>query len=112
MRPRLSEKYADEREEICARLLAILELDEKGAFILATIDADAERQNKIMAMKDEIRKCFSCCNMSPFKPSATCKRPYLSVVKNILRKQGYTIVGNDYTTKPDHVKTTRYYVFR
>ena len=112
MRPKMSEKYAEEREEICSRILAILELDEKGAFLLSTLDADTEKQNKIMEMKDEIRKCFSCCNMSPFKPSATCKRPYLSVVKNILKKQGYTFIGNDYTTRSEHIKTIRYYVFR
>ena len=112
MRPKMSEKYAEEREEICSRILAILELDEKGAFLLSTLDADTEKQNKIMEMKDEIRKCFSCCNMSPFKPSATCKRPYLSVVKIILKKQGYTFIGNDYTTRSEHIKTIRYYVFR
>ena len=112
MRPKLSEKYAEEREEICSRILNILELDDNGAFILSTLDADVERQNKIMELKDEIRMYFSCCNMSPFKPSATCKRPYLSVARNILRKHGYTFIGNDYTTKPDHVKTIRYYIFR
>jgi hypothetical protein len=112
MRPKLSEKYTEEREKICSRILEILELDEKGAFVLLDLDSNIEMQNKIMDMKDEIRKCFSCCNMSPFKPSATCKRPYLSVAKNILRKQGYTFIGNDYTTRPAHVKTTRYYIFR
>jgi hypothetical protein len=112
MRPKLSEKYVEEREEVCSRILEILGLDEKGAFVLLDLDSDIERQNKIMDMKDEIRRYFSCCNMSPFKPSATCKRPYLSVARNILRKQGYTFIGNDYTTKPDYIKTTRYYVFR
>ena len=55
MRPKLSEKYAEEREEICSRILNILELDDNGAFILSTLDADVERQNKIMELKDEIR---------------------------------------------------------
>lgn len=112
MRPKLSEKYAVEREEICARIINVLELDEKSAFILSHLDADIDRQNKIIGMMDDVRKCFSCSNLTPFKSNAQCKRPYLSIARNVLRKQGYTFISNDYTTKPDHVKTIRYYVFR
>jgi hypothetical protein len=42
MRPKLSEKYVEEREEVCSRILEILGLDEKGAFVLLELDSEIE----------------------------------------------------------------------
>ena len=91
MRIKLCEKYKQEREAICEKLMAILQLDANQSFLLCDLDADQEKQEKIMAMKDEIQKCFAVSSITPFKPNiTTTKRPYLNIIRGILRQQGYT----------------------
>ena len=46
------------------------------------------KQNKILEMKEDIRKVFECSTISSFKPKFECKRPYLNIVceKFMVRK--------------------------
>jgi hypothetical protein len=110
MRIKLSEKYQTEREEICNKLINILNLDEDKSFLLCDLDIDTEKQNKILEMKEEIQKHFACCTISSFKPNFECKRPYLNIVRSILKKQNYTFIGNDCTIKINNIpkKTIKY----
>ncbi len=114
MRIKLSEKYQNEREDICNRLISILKLDDNNSFLLCDLDNDEEKQNKILEMKEEIQKYFACSTISSFKPNFECKRPYLNIVRSILKKQNYTFIGNDYTIKINNVpkKTVKYMLFR
>ena len=114
MRPKLSEKYQNEREEICNKIITILDLKEDNTFILYDLDNDTEKQNRILDMKEEIKKVFECSTISSFKPNFECKRPYLNIIRSILRKQNYTFIGNDYTIKINSVpkKTIKYMLFR
>ena len=52
MRIKLSEKYQNEREEICNKIITILELTEDNTFLLCELDEDIEKQNK----KEEMEK--------------------------------------------------------
>jgi hypothetical protein len=74
MRIKLSDKYQNEREEICNKIITI----------------------------------------SSFKPNFDCKRPYLNIIRSILRKQNYNFIGNDYTIKINNnpKKTIKYVIFR
>ncbi len=114
MRVKLSEKYQIEREEICKRLIEILDLDSNNSFILFELDNDTEKQNKLMNMKEEIQKYFACSTFLAFKPNVACKRPCLSIIRNILRKQNYHFIGNDYTMKINNIpkKTIKYIIFK
>lgn len=114
MRPKLSEKYQNEREEICNKIITILDLKEDNTFILYDLDNDTEKQNRILDMKEEIKKVFECSTISSFKPNFECKRPYLNIIRSILRKQNYTFIGNDYTIKINSIpkKTIKYMLFR
>lgn len=114
MRIKLSEKYQNEREDICKRLIIILNLDENNSFLLCDLDNDTEKQNKIIEMKEEIQKYFACSTISSFKPNFDCKRPYLNIIRSILRKQNYNFIGNDYTIKINNIpkKTIKYVIFR
>ena len=87
MRIKLSEKFPIEREEICNKIISILELDENKSFLLCELDNDIEKQNKILEMKEERQKYFSVSCISSFRPNFDCKRPYLNIVRSILRKQ-------------------------
>ena len=114
MRTKLSEKYQKEREEICFKIIDILNLDENKSFVLYNLDNDIEKQNKLLEMKENIQKYFACSTISSFKSNFECKRPYLNIVRNILRKQNYNFIGNDVTIKIDNVskKTIKYIIFR
>ena len=59
MRIKLSEKYLSEREDICNKLLNIIELDAEGCFLLSNLDLDTDKQNKILEMKDKIKDFFA-----------------------------------------------------
>jgi hypothetical protein len=87
MRIKLSDKYQTEREHICNRIIDILGLKDDKTFLLYDLDNDIEKQNKIIEMKEEIQQYFACSTISSFKPNFECKRPYLNIIRGILRKQ-------------------------
>ena len=55
MRVKLSEKFKDERKEICNKLIEILDLDDNNCFYLCDLDNNTGKQNAILDMKDEIK---------------------------------------------------------
>ena len=114
MRIKLSEKFQKEREDVCDKIINILNLTEDNTFLLCDLDNDIEKQNKILELKEEIKKYFACSTISSFKPNFECKRPYLNIVRSILKKQNYTFIGNDYTIKINNIpkKTIKYILFR
>ena len=115
MRAKLCDKYKNEREEICKKLIDILNLDVNNSFLLHELDVNIEKQNKIMAMKEEIQKCFACSTISSFKPNFECKRPYLNIVKSILRQQNYLFNGISIVIKLENgepTTTMKYHIFR
>jgi len=48
MRIKLSEKYKNERQQICEQIIDIINLDETGSFLLSEIDENIDKQNKII----------------------------------------------------------------
>ena len=115
MRVKLCEKYKIEREEICKKLIDILKLDVNNSFLLYDMDSDTDKQTAILNMKEEIQRCFACSTISSFKPNFECKRPYLNIVKSILRQQNYLFNGTSIVIKSKNgeSKTTKkYYIFR
>lgn len=115
MRIKLSEKFVNEREEICDKIMSILNLGDDGCILLSELDLDINKQNKIIELKEEIKKYFAVSTISSFKPNFECKRPYLNIIRNILRQQGYIFEGKDYWFKYDNgtlKRTIIYKIFR
>jgi len=114
MRVKLCDKYKIEREEICKKIIDILKLDTKNSFLLSELDANIEKQTAILNMKEDIQKCFAVSSISTFKPDRECKRPYLNLVRGILRQQGYFFEGKDHCEKKDYneKRTMKYFIFR
>lgn len=115
MRVKLCDKYKLEREEICKKLINILQLDYNNSFVLCELEKDIEKQTAILNMKEEIQLCFACSEISSFKPNFECKRPYLNIVRGILRKEGYTFENSNilYRLKNgNYRKTMKYKIFR
>ena len=115
MRVKLCEKYKIEREEICKKIIDILKLDVNNSFLLYDLDDDKDKQSAILNMKEDIQKCFACSTISSFKPNFECKRPYLNIVKSILRQQKYLFNGTSVVIKlenGDYITTKKYHIFR
>ena len=114
MRIKLCIQYKQEREDMCRKIIEILQLDSNNSFLLSELDADIDKQTRILDMKEDIRKIFACSEISSFKPNFECKRPYLNIIRGILRKQNYNFIGIDYTIKINNVpkKTIKYIIFR
>ena len=116
MRVKLSEQYPKEREDICNRLLTILDLKEDNTFLLCDLDEDILKQEKILAMKEEIPKYFAVSSIATFKPcNESTKRDYLNIIRGILRQQGYSFVSSEKSIKDENgvfKKIRKYYVFR
>ena len=113
-RTKLSEKYHDEREEICKKLLEIVGTE----FYLCDLDNDPEKQAAILALKDDIQKCFVIGTIAAFRPCLAndVKRDYLNILRAILKQQVYTMEGKNNFKKLNDggafQKTIKYKIFR
>ena len=115
MRQKLKDKYQKEREEYCNKIITILQLDDNNSFLLCDLDEDIDKQNELLAMKDEIKKCFTVSDISTFKPHCECKKPYLNMVRSILRQQNYTVNYEPHIINYENnlfKKTIKYRIFR
>jgi hypothetical protein len=92
---KLADKYPEERQAICMRLLAVMGMGAEGGRFLATeFEADVEKQTAILEMKDEIKKYFRVSCLAAFKKGGyECKKPALSLLRAILKEGGWTVVG-------------------
>ena len=43
MRTKLSDKFQNEREQICEKLISIIELDDNNSFLLSELDDNVEK---------------------------------------------------------------------
>ncbi len=113
-RIKLSEKYHNEREEMCKKLIEIVGTE----FYLCDFDEDTEKQNTILALKDDIQKIFAVSSISAYKPTLMndVKRDYLNIVRSILKQQGYNVESKNSYKKINNdgmfKKTIKYKIFR
>ena len=104
------ELYPEEQKNIRIALLQILDLQD-NSILLADLDKDVEKQQKIMDLLPKIRTYFSLSHVSALTYPQDYKRPYLSVIKHILKPE-YEMLSVDYRkTLEDGTKfrTKRYY---
>ena len=113
MRIKKAEKYKNECEEITNKIIEILNLDSEKSFILYEFDRDTEKQEKIKELSSEIRKYFASSYWNGINEKTTT-RPYLTIVRNLLKIQGYLFINKNisYNTDNCKVKTTRYYIIK
>ena len=102
MRVKLSAKHPEQREQICKQIISILDLNESNEFLLCDLDADIDKQQKILDLKEEIKQYFACSTISSFKLNFECKRPYLNIIRSILRQQNFIVKSEDYWLKTDN----------
>ena len=113
MRIKKAEKYKNECEEVTNKIIEIINLDSEKSFILYEFDRDTEKQEKIKELSSEIRKYFASSYWNGINEKTTT-RPYLTIVRNLLKIQGYLFINKNiiYNTDNCKVKTTRYYIIK
>lgn len=101
--------YKKEQEDIIGKISRILDLENKKEYTLYELDKNEKIQNQIMDLIPEIRKWFSFNNMKSVGEPLKIKRPWLSIIKNLLKKQ-YKIDSVDYRLKEDgkEIRTHKY----
>lgn len=90
-----SELYKKEQEEIVDKIISILDLENRTEYTLYELDKNEEIQKKIMELIPEIRKYYAFNNMKAVGEPNKRKRPWLSIIKNLLKTK-YNIVSSDY----------------
>jgi len=112
-RVKKEEKYKNECEEITQQIINILQLDKDNSFILYDFDRDPVKQEKILALSSNIKKYFASSYWNGINEKTTI-RPYLTIVRNLLKNQGYLFINKSiiYNTSAGKVKTTRYYIIK
>lgn len=81
-----SELYKKEQDEIIEKIVNILDLKNKTEYTLYELDKNEEIQKQIMELIPEIRKWFSFNNMKAVGEPNKIKRPWLSIVKHLIKK--------------------------
>ncbi len=115
MREKLCDKYQNEREDICHKLIDIIQLDESHSFLLCELDGNLEKQTAILDMKEEIQKYFACSAISSFRKNVESKRPYLNIIRGIVKQQNYTVDRISLEIPQENgsfFRTSKYRIFR
>ena len=104
-----SELYTKEQEEIVDKIISILDLENKTEYTLYELDKNEELQKNIMILIPEIRKYYAFNNMKAVGEPNKRKRPWLSIIKNLLKTK-YNIVSKDFqfTENETHIRTHIY----
>jgi hypothetical protein len=102
-RPKKSEKYKKEREEVLKKLKDILGITgTNNIFYMYDIDKNEDKQQAIMDLKDDVYAYFGHKENRIFYSKTL--RPYSSLLKIVLKEMGYTLLRTTKTIERDGKK--------
>ena len=99
-------KYKKEQEELLNKLLEILNYNNDYTFYLYDLDNKIELQESIIGLSNNIIKYYPssiCTGVNGKK----CKRPYLSIIKYILKFHNKKFYTMDYKLDIENKKNIR-----
>jgi hypothetical protein len=107
-----SELYKKEQDDVIYKIITILDLEHKQTYTLYELDNNEEIQKQIMELIPEIRKWFSFNNMKAVGEPEKRKRPWLSIIKNLIKSK-YAIDSKEYQFKNEEAwMKTPIYIFK
>jgi len=86
-------KYNKEQELVLSKLLEIIDIE---TLILYNLDNDIDLQNKVLELENDVKKYYSSSTCTAINKKK-CIRPYLVLIKFILKKHNYQIVSKDFS---------------
>ena len=88
IRPTKINKFIDERKQVVADILDILEISEEKNYIyIDELDTDLDKQNKILNLKDKILMYFLTSKWNCFKSCVKVDKLYLSYIKHVFKHE-------------------------
>ena len=106
-----SELYKKEQEEIIYKICNILDLENRNTYTLYELDNNVEIQKKIMELIPEIRKWFSFNGIKAVGEPEKIKRPWLSIIKHLVKKKYLTETNEIRIIKDNIIIRTMEYNF-
>lgn len=97
------------QEEIVDKIITILDLENKTEYTLYELDKNEEIQKQIMELIPEIRKYYAFNNLKAVGEPNKRKRPWLSIIKNLLKTKYNITTDISYLT--DNKSQTQMYKF-
>lgn len=106
-----SEKYKKEQEEIIQKLLDIVEIKD-NYIIRYELDNDEDKHKKINELAPDIKKYFACNNINGIKQPQNIKKPWLSIVRQVLKTK-YNFISTDYmfTIDGKKIRTKKFFIY-
>ena len=101
--------YKIEQENIINNIINILDLDDENSITLYELDNNKHLQEQLLSLIPNIKKFFTISfNKGITNPDKT-KRPYLSIIKQILKTK-YNIYNSDFRINYSdlNIRTTKY----
>lgn len=109
MRISKSKKYAIEQFLIQKQIISLLNLED--GFYLYELDRDTDKQQVIMDMVPEIWRYFAHMNVTGLLYPEKCKRPWLSIVRGVLKNRyNLKYKACRYLSNDGSVFTMKYYI--
>ena len=87
--------YRTEQSQIISKIAEYLTLTDTPTHILSDLDQNDELKKNIMSLSSDIKKYYNCNNIKAVTNPSRIKRPWLSIIKTLL-KPYYEIVVEDY----------------
>ena len=105
------DKYKEEQETIINKVLKILELDKDKTFILYEVENNSNKIKQIDIITEDVKKYFPCNLIGGAKQPEKVSRPWLSVIKYLLKRK-YKLVSSDHRIKEDDkvIRTRIFYI--
>ena len=104
--------YSNQQKEIINKLIEILNLKNINTFTLYDLDIDLEKQQKIMDLIPEIKKYYSCNSFKAVCQTYKIKRPYLSIIKQLLKNEYNIVIIDKFYQEINNIKIrTQKYIF-
>ena len=101
--------YKNKQEEILDEIVTILDLENIDNFTLYKFDNDIDKQNALISLTPKIRQYFNYKSIVGIRNPEKTKRPYLSIIKCIIKIK-YQIISKDFqkTVNKNKIRTTKY----
>jgi len=105
------EVYKKDQKEIINKIIKIIGIEDKKQITLYELDNDLKIQNEIINLIPEIRKYFNFKNITGAIDPEKIKRPWLSIIKHILKNK-YEIKTFTIRIKKNNIRSrTQKYCF-
>ena len=104
-------KYLEQQERVLNTLLQLLNINGNYTFLLTDLDENPDLQRKILDLGPEIRRFYPSSGCSGINGRTQCKRPYLSIIRYLLKYHGKELYSNDHAIPIDnrqYKKTKKY----